>query len=74
MNSAFTFIDLFAGAGGLGLGFQRAGFTALAAFDSWEPAVRSYRFFREGEIAGAIAGTATASLHPVRLKGRPVRA
>jgi DNA (cytosine-5)-methyltransferase 1 len=43
VNSALTFIDLFAGAGGLGLGFQRAGFTALAAYDSWESAVQSYR-------------------------------
>ncbi len=38
-----TFIDLFAGAGGISLGFQRAGFRPLAAYENWEPAVRSYR-------------------------------
>lgn len=42
MATRFTFIDLFAGAGGMSLGFQRAGFAPLAAFDNWTPAVRSY--------------------------------
>ena len=36
-------IDLFCGAGGLSLGFGRAGFQSLAAFDNWEPAVETYR-------------------------------
>jgi DNA (cytosine-5)-methyltransferase 1 len=43
VKSELTFVDLFAGAGGLGLGFQRAGFTSLAAYENWEPAVQSYR-------------------------------
>ncbi len=43
MNPVLSFIDLFAGAGGLGLGFMRAGFTPLAAYDAWTPAVESYR-------------------------------
>lgn len=43
VNCELTFIDLFAGTGGLGLGFKRAGFTPLAAYDNWEPAVQSYR-------------------------------
>ncbi len=38
-----TFIDLFCGAGGLSLGFSRAGFKPLAAFDSWAPAAETYR-------------------------------
>ena len=38
-----TVIDLFCGAGGLSLGFLRAGFKTLAAFDSWAPAVETYR-------------------------------
>ncbi|MDE0423835.1 MAG: DNA cytosine methyltransferase [Candidatus Poribacteria bacterium] len=37
------FIDLFADCGGMTLGFQNAGFEAVAAFDNWEPAVRVYR-------------------------------
>ncbi len=37
------FIDLFAGCGGLTLGFQNAGFEAVAAFDNWEPALQVYR-------------------------------
>ena len=36
-------IDLFCGAGGLSLGFIRAGFQAQAAFDHWQPAVETYR-------------------------------
>ena len=38
-----TAIDLFCGAGGLSLGLQSAGFNVVGAFDSWEPAARSYR-------------------------------
>ena len=36
-------IDLFAGCGGLSLGFKNAGYTILAAYDNWEPAVNVYR-------------------------------
>jgi DNA (cytosine-5)-methyltransferase 1 len=36
-------IDLFAGCGGLSLGFQNAGYQVLAAFDNWEPAAAVYR-------------------------------
>lgn len=38
-----TVIDLFCGAGGLSLGFIRAGFQSQAAFDNWQPAVETYR-------------------------------
>ncbi len=37
------FIDLFAGCGGMTLGFQNAGFEAVAAFDNWESAIRVHR-------------------------------
>lgn len=37
------FIDLFAGCGGMTLGFQNAGFEAVAAFDNWKPAIEVYR-------------------------------
>ena len=36
-------VDLFSGCGGLSLGFERAGFTILAALDYWEPAIDVYR-------------------------------
>lgn len=36
-------IDLFAGCGGLSLGFQNAGFDVVAGFDNWEPAMDIYK-------------------------------
>lgn len=36
-------IDLFAGCGGLTLGFQNAGFEIISAFDNWKPAIEIYR-------------------------------
>lgn len=36
-------VDLFSGCGGLSLGFEKAGFKILAAFDKWKPAVEIYR-------------------------------
>jgi DNA (cytosine-5)-methyltransferase 1 len=36
-------VDLFAGCGGLSLGFQNAGFKIIAACDVWEPAIAIYR-------------------------------
>ena len=36
-------VDLFAGCGGLSLGFQNAGFEIVAAFDYWKPAIDVYR-------------------------------
>src|SRR3989339_727197 len=35
-------IDLFAGCGGMSLGFQNAGFDIVAAFDNWEPTIKIY--------------------------------
>ena len=36
-------IDLFAGCGGMSLGFQNAGFEILAAYDNWQPAIDIYQ-------------------------------
>lgn len=36
-------VDLFAGCGGLSLGFQWAGYEICAAYDHWEPALKVYR-------------------------------
>lgn len=36
-------VDLFAGCGGLSLGFQNAGFEIVAAFDSWLSAIEVYK-------------------------------
>lgn len=38
-----TAVDLFAGCGGLSLGFEKAGFTILSAYDAWDAAVRCYQ-------------------------------
>ncbi|WP_353570017.1 DNA cytosine methyltransferase [Candidatus Albibeggiatoa sp. nov. BB20] len=36
-------VDLFAGCGGLSLGFQQADFDVVAAFDNWQPAIEVYQ-------------------------------
>ncbi|MFA6292702.1 MAG: DNA (cytosine-5-)-methyltransferase [Victivallales bacterium] len=36
-------VDLFAGGGGLSLGFSNAGFNIVAAFDNWDPAINLYK-------------------------------
>ena len=36
-------VDLFAGCGGMSLGFQAAGFDIVSAFENWSPAIETYR-------------------------------
>lgn len=36
-------VDLFAGCGGMSLGFQSAGFNVVAAYDNWQPAIDIYQ-------------------------------
>ena len=40
---AIAAVDLFAGCGGMSLGFEKAGFDVKAAFDNWLPAIKVYR-------------------------------
>ena len=35
-------VDLFCGCGGLSLGFQKAGFNIIAAYDNWDAALNVY--------------------------------
>jgi len=43
LSDTLTMLDLFCGSGGLSLGFQRAGFRVIAAYDNDEAAVETYR-------------------------------
>ena len=42
VNKKYTFIDLFAGCGGLSLGFEEAGFEGILAIDNWQDALYTY--------------------------------
>ena len=42
-------IDLFCGAGGFSLGFERAGFESILAIDFWEDAILTYNHNRENK-------------------------
>lgn len=44
----YTVIDLFAGCGGLSLGFENAGFEVKLAIDNWEDALVTYRHNHRG--------------------------
>lgn len=42
-SSKLKVIDLFAGCGGLSLGFANCGFEIVAAFENWQPAINVYK-------------------------------
>lgn len=42
-NNKYKLIDLFAGCGGMSLGFQNAGFEVVAAYDFWQSAIDIYK-------------------------------
>ena len=41
-NQGIKAVDLFSGCGGMSLGFMRAGFDVVEAFDNWDPAIEVY--------------------------------
>lgn len=41
-NKELRTVDVFAGCGGMSLGFQNAGYNIVAAYDNWEPAINVY--------------------------------
>jgi len=43
MTLQTTVVDLFSGCGGLSIGFARNDFEIIACFDSWKPAIETYR-------------------------------
>ena len=43
-------IDLFCGAGGLSLGFEKAGFNPVLAIDFWGPAIETYNNNRKNKV------------------------
>jgi len=55
MSRRFTAVDLFCGAGGLGLGLEAAGFEVVEAVEKWRPAVDTYNTrFRRGAREAAL--------------------
>lgn len=61
----YTFIDLFAGCGGLSLGFEMAGFKSILAIDNWRDALTTYAYNRKG--ARILCGD-LATLDPYKIK------
>ena len=47
-----TFIDIFAGCGGMSKGFEQAGFTCLGFVEFWQPAIDTHLKNCEGELIG----------------------
>lgn len=65
MKRKYTFIDLFAGCGGLSLGFEMAGFESILAIDNWKDALTTYAYNRKG--ARTLCGD-LATLDPYKIK------
>ena len=66
-----TVVDLFAGAGGLSLGFKRAGFRSLWAADNQEAAVETYRLNVDEHAECAEIDVGTMFPRPTVIVGGP---
>lgn len=69
-------VDLFAGCGGMSLGFKNAGFDLIAAFDNWKPAIEVYRQnfdnpIYERDLSDPAVADEIAALHPDVIIGGP---
>ncbi len=69
-------IDLFAGCGGMSLGFENAGFDVVAAFDNWDAAITIYEHNFSHPIYKKDLGTddviqQITDLHPDLIMGGP---
>ena len=69
-------VDLFAGGGGMSMGFMQAGFDIKAAFDNWLPATHLYRAnFKhpifELDLSGSMAYREVEKWHPEVIIGGP---
>lgn len=69
-------IDLFAGCGGMSLGFENAGFNVVAAFDNWDAAITIYEHNFSHPIYKKDLGTddviqQITDLHPDLIMGGP---
>lgn len=69
-------IDLFAGCGGMSLGFENAGFDVVAAFDNWDAAITIYESNFSHPIYKKDLGTddviqQITDLHPDLIMGGP---
>jgi DNA (cytosine-5)-methyltransferase 1 len=64
-KNKYTFIDLFAGCGGLSLGFEMAGFKSILAIDNWKDALTTYAYNRKETrtLCGDLA-----TLNPYKIK------
>lgn len=69
-------VDLFAGCGGMSLGFQNAGFQLVGAFDNWQPAIDVYSSNFSSPVFNRDLGDSSivqeiANLHPNVIIGGP---